>query len=268
MTLPTVSIVTPVYNGARYIRSCLDHVLAERFAGVEHIVVDGGSTDGTIDTVRAFAAQHDHLRLLVNPGQRQSDAMNCGTDAARGDLIAILNVDDFFEPGVLRRAAKCTASLRAPGLIVGNCALRDENLRLVAMFRPRMKLSLRAFLCGYLHPINPSSYLYHRALHYAIGGYRADLDYTMDADFIYRAVEHATEVRRVDEHWGNMVEHGGSKTHQGKVAGLQESRLDELQQEYLRRFPWWERTLIVAVHRAAKAKRRLLKRAARVGSLP
>lgn len=256
MTLPTVSIITPVFNGVRYVQSCLEHVQRERFAGVEHIVVDGGSTDGTIDLVRAFAGQHADLRLMVNPGQRQSDAMNSGTDAARGDFISILNVDDFYEPGALRRAAECAATLRSPGLVVGNCALRDETLRIVTMFRPRSKLSLRAFLCGYMHPINPSSYLYHRALHHAIGGYRPDLDYTMDVDFIYRAVESAAEVRRVDEHWGNMVEHGGSKTRQDKAAGRLKSRLEELQQEYLRRLPWWERSLIVVVRGAARARRR------------
>jgi glycosyltransferase involved in cell wall biosynthesis len=259
MTLPTVSVITPVFNGARHVRACLEHVARERFEGVEHIVVDGGSTDGTVDIARSFARQHPHVRLLVNPGQRQSDAMNCGTDAARGDLIAILNVDDYFEPGALRRAASCAATLRAPGLVVGNCALHDEATGSVRMFRPRMKLSLRAFLCGYMHPINPASYLYHRALHHAIGGYRTDLDYTMDVDFLYRAVERAAEVRRVDEHWGNMVEHGASKTAQDKAAGRRESRLLELQAEYLRRFAWWERALIVAIREGARARRRVLK---------
>jgi glycosyltransferase involved in cell wall biosynthesis len=257
MTLPTVSIVTPVFDGARYMRACLEHVARERFDGVEHIVVDGGSTDGTAGIVRDFAARHGHVRLLVNPGQRQSDAMNCGTDAARGDLIAILNVDDYFEPGALRRAAGAAATLRAPGLVVGNCALHDAASGSVKLFRPRMKLSLRAFLCGYMHPINPASYLYHRALHHEIGGYRADLDYTMDVDFLYRAVEHAAEVRRVDELWGHMVEHDASKTRQDKAAGRRESRLAELQDEYLRRLPWWERAAIVTLRAGAQARRRL-----------
>jgi glycosyltransferase involved in cell wall biosynthesis len=255
-----VSVITPVFNGARYVQACLDNVLQQGIPGLEHIVVDAGSTDGTLEAVRAFAGQHDYVRLIVNPGQRQSEAMNCGTEAARGELIAILNVDDFFEPGALRRALDGAASLRSPGLIVGNCALRDEALRVTKMFRPIMNLSLRALLCGYMHPINPSSYLYHRALHHAVGGYRADLDYTMDVDFIYRSLERAAEVRRVDEHWGNMVEHAASKTVQDREAGRRESRLDELQAEYLGRMPAWERLLIVAVRAGARAKRRLLNR--------
>jgi glycosyltransferase involved in cell wall biosynthesis len=246
-----------VFNGARYIRTCLDNVVAQDVADAEHIVVDGGSTDGTIELVQEFARRHGHVRLLVNPGQRQSDAQNAGTEAARGDFIAILNADDFFEPGALKRALACAVDLRAPGLIVGNCALRDETLRIVKMFVPRRTLSLRALLCGYMHPINPSSYLYHRALHHAIGGYRADLDYTMDVDFLYRALETAAEVRRVDEHWGNMVEHQASKTVQDREAGRRESRLDELQAEYLRRLPWWERAFIVTVRAGARARRRL-----------
>jgi glycosyltransferase involved in cell wall biosynthesis len=251
-----VSVVTPVFNGARYIRACLDNVVAQDVPGVEHIVVDGGSRDGTVEIVRDFARQHPNVQLLVNPGQRQSDAQNAGTDVARGEFIAILNADDYFEPGALRRALQCAATLRAPGLIVGNCALRDEALRLVKMFVPRDPLTLRALLCGYMHPINPSSYLYHRALHHAIGGYRADLDYTMDVDFLYRALEAAAEVRRIDEHWGNMVEHGNSKTVQDREAGRRESRLDELQAEYLRRLPWWERLFVVTVRAGARARRR------------
>ena len=258
-----VSVITPVLNGARYVQTCLDNVLQQEVPGLEHIIVDAGSSDGTLGIIGAFASRHAYVRLLVNPGQRQSDAMNAGTEAARGDFIAILNVDDFFEPGALRRALACAASLRSPGLIVGNCALRDETLRITKMFRPIRRLSLRALLCGYMHPINPSSYLYHRALHHAVGGYRSDLDYTMDADFIYRALEAAAEVRRVDEHWGNMVEHGGSKTVQDREAGRRESRLAELQEEYLRRLPRWERSIIVAVRGAARAKRRLLNRRAR-----
>jgi glycosyltransferase involved in cell wall biosynthesis len=251
-----VSVITPVFNGARHIQACLDNVLQQQVPGLEHIVVDGGSTDGTLDRVRAFARQHAHVQLRVNPGQRQSEAMNEGTQVARGDLIAILNADDFFEPGALRSALAHAATLRAPGLIVGDCALRDETLRIVKMFRPIRRLSVRALLCGYMHPINPSSYLYHRALHEAVGGYRTDLDYTMDVDFIYRALNAAAEVRRVDEHWGNMVEHAASKTVQDRAAGRMESRLADLQREYLRTYPPWQRALIVAVRAGARIRRR------------
>jgi glycosyltransferase involved in cell wall biosynthesis len=259
-----VSVITPVFNGARHIRACLDNVVAQDVAGLEHIVVDGGSTDGTIGIVEDFARRHGYVRLLVNPGQRQSDAQNAGTDVARGDFIAILNADDFFEPGALKRALRCAADLRAPGLIVGNCALRDETLRIDKMFVPREPLTLRALLCGYMHPINPSSYLYHRALHHAIGGYRADLDYTMDVDFLYRALKAAAEVRRVDEHWGNMVEHRDSKTVQDREAGRRERRLEALQAEHLRRLAWWERLFIITVRAGARARRRWRARRAAV----
>jgi glycosyltransferase involved in cell wall biosynthesis len=257
-----VSVITPVFNGARYVQACLDNVLGQQVPGIEHIVVDGGSTDGTIELVRAFAREHPHVQLRVNPGQRQSDAMNEGTQVARGEFIAILNADDFFEPGALRSALAHAATLRAPGLVVGDCALRDDTLRIVKVFRPIRRLSVRALLCGYMHPINPSSYLYHRALHDAIGGYRADLDYTMDVDFIYRALGAAAEVRRVDEHWGNMVEHAASKTVQDRNAGRMAARLDELQAEYLARMPWWERALVVTVRAGARARRRWRQRTA------
>jgi glycosyltransferase involved in cell wall biosynthesis len=90
--LPLVSIVTPVLNGARFLPDCLESVRAQSHAPVEHIVVDGGSTDGTLDILRAAPG----VRLLQGRDRGLYDALRKGFDAARGEVLAYQNADDRY----------------------------------------------------------------------------------------------------------------------------------------------------------------------------
>jgi len=105
MATPTVSIVTPVYNDPR-IRNCLASVREQRGAfDVEHVVVDGGSTDETTEVLDAHAADID--RLLRADDDGIYDAMNRGIDAATGDIVGILNADDRYrDDRVLERVTE------------------------------------------------------------------------------------------------------------------------------------------------------------------
>ena len=96
---PLLSIITPVYNGEKFILGCIESVVAQNCAGVEHIVVDGGSTDRTVQILREKAETHPHLRWISEPDSGQSDALNKGIALARAEYIGILNVDDFYEFG-------------------------------------------------------------------------------------------------------------------------------------------------------------------------
>jgi glycosyltransferase involved in cell wall biosynthesis len=83
--MPTVSIITPVYNGEKFISGCIESVAAQNCAGVEHIIVDGGSSDRTVHIVREKAAAHPHLRWISEPDRGQSDALNKGIGMARAE---------------------------------------------------------------------------------------------------------------------------------------------------------------------------------------
>lgn len=102
--LPTVSIVTPVLNGAQTLARCLDSVAAQGDAVLEHVVVDGGSTDGGLDLVRERASRPGS-RLVWSTGRDRgiADAFNKGVAACRGDWIGILNADDWYEAGIVER---------------------------------------------------------------------------------------------------------------------------------------------------------------------
>lgn len=96
-----LSIVTPTLNGIHTIRETLESVARQQHPDVEHIVMDGGSTDGTLDVVRQFP----HVRLISEKDEGHYHAMNKGIEMATGDAIAILNADDCYCDGVLPKVA-------------------------------------------------------------------------------------------------------------------------------------------------------------------
>lgn len=92
-----ISIITAVYNGKRFIGACLESVAAQTYSGIEHIVVDGGSTDGTLDMLGSRRSQI--ARLASGPDRGVYDAFNKGIRLATGDVIGFLHSDDVYESG-------------------------------------------------------------------------------------------------------------------------------------------------------------------------
>jgi glycosyltransferase involved in cell wall biosynthesis len=92
---PLVSIITVVYNGEKYIEKTIQSVLNQTYDNIEYIIIDGGSTDGTLDIIKKYGHAIDYWVSEKDDGIY--DAMNKGLQVARGDYIAILNADDYYE---------------------------------------------------------------------------------------------------------------------------------------------------------------------------
>jgi glycosyltransferase involved in cell wall biosynthesis len=247
-----ISVITPVYNGERFIESCIQAVINQRSAPtehlIEHLIIDGGSSDRTVAIIQQYAAQYPHIRWVSERDRGQSDAMNKGIAMAKGNIIAMLNVDDYYEPQVLDRVLERFQTLKVPSLLVGNCNVWDDDGSLGGINKPR-KLRFQDLLLGMdinPFPINPSAYFYHKALHQVIGPYGVEEHYAMDIDFLLKAVQHAT-VDYVDETWGNYRRIAGTKTVGDCANGGNQPRLRRVMRTYRQQLPWPQRLRVAVI---------------------
>lgn len=123
---PSISIVTPTYNAIETIRETLASIQSQGIDGLEHVVVDGGSTDGTVELLETEAAA-GKLRFVSEPDDGLSDAFNKGVAMARGDLIGWLNADDVYEPGALAAVAAAFESNPSAEWGFGRCRIMGAD---------------------------------------------------------------------------------------------------------------------------------------------
>jgi len=243
-----LSVITPVFNGIRFIEFCIRNVIEQNCADTEHIIVDGGSTDGTVEIIKQYAAGYSHLRWVSEQDRGQSDAMNKGIGLATGNILGFLNADDYYEPDVLNWMLRRFAELPEPSLLVGNCNMWGDDGKLLGVNKPA-QLQLCKLLTGeesvFPFPINPSAYFYHKSLHNLIGMYNNDDHFSMDIDFILRAVE-STHTIYIDRPFGNFRHIEGTKTFQDILTGKADKRLNELIRTYRNKLGFKERIQLIS----------------------
>ena len=254
-----ISVITPVINGERHIESCLKTVIEQECFDLEHIIIDGVSRDKTLSIIRKYADKHPNIRWVSEKDTGQSNAMNKGISMARGEIIAILNVDDYYEPHTLNRIQEIVKTLKEPGMVVGNCNVWDAEGKLLYVNKPS-KLKLTDLLMGWSinpHPVNPSAYFYHKSLHDIIGPYDEKNHYAMDLDFILKAVKVST-VKYFNETWGNYCFLEGTKTAIDQQRGTAIDRSKELIVNHRKKLPvllQWRVVAVLGFHQALKKAR-------------
>jgi glycosyltransferase involved in cell wall biosynthesis len=125
---PPVSIVTPSYNQAAYIERTIQSVLSQDVDGLEYLVMDGGSTDGTLDILERYTSR---LRWRSGPDGGHSDAVNLGLRASTGPVIGWLNSDDLYAPGAVRAALEFLADRPDVDVVYGDANHVDADDRVV-----------------------------------------------------------------------------------------------------------------------------------------
>lgn len=149
--LPSISVVTPTFNAATTIRETLDSIAAQDYPALDHVVVDGGSTDGTLEILEAEAAA-GRLRFISEPDNGLSDAFNKGVRMATGDFVGWLNADDTYEPGALAAVAAAVTAKPDAEWATGRCKIMggsgEESRLAVTAYKNFLlkRFSLRLYL--------------------------------------------------------------------------------------------------------------------------
>jgi GT2 family glycosyltransferase len=121
---PRISVVTVSYNQCRFLRDCLDSVLAQNYPNLEFIVIDGGSTDGSRELLESYRQHLAHL--VIESDRGQSHALNKGFRLATGELLTWLCSDDLLEPGALEAVARIRSS-QPCDIVVGGCRVINAS---------------------------------------------------------------------------------------------------------------------------------------------
>lgn len=178
-----ISIITVVWNNKETIRDAIDSVLSQTYIDIEYIVVDGLSTDGTIDVVRSYGARITHF--LSESDKGLYDAMNKGIELSTGDVIGILNSDDFYIDEFV--IEKVVSEFRAKGVdsVFGDLVyVKSSDLEHTVRYYDSSKFNPSMFAYGWM-PAHPTVFI-KRNIYEKYGVFRTDLKVAADFDILAR----------------------------------------------------------------------------------
>src|SRR5690606_1321872 len=181
----TVSVVMPVFNRADLVGTALESLCAQTYREFEVVVVDDGSTDNTCEIVRSF--DDARIRLLVTGADRgQPAARKTGVTAARGEIVAYLDSDNWVDPEWLETLVGAFALLPD-----ADAVYTAQTVYYGASSKPSMVRfgPLNRALLQHRNYIDMGAFAHRRAVHAAVGGFNEDLKRGVDWDFILRIVE-------------------------------------------------------------------------------
>jgi glycosyltransferase involved in cell wall biosynthesis len=177
---PRITVVTPSFNQARFITDTIESVLSQDYPRLDYVVMDGGSTDGTVDILRRYG---DRLRWVSEADRGQADAVNKGVAAASGEIIGWLNSDDTYAPGALRTIGRVFRARADLDVLYGDAdhVLADGVRHSPYPTAPfdYERLAESCFIC------QPAAF-FRREAFQAVGGLDVALHFCMDYDLWIR----------------------------------------------------------------------------------
>ncbi len=244
---PLLSVVIPSLNQGEFIEQSILSVLGQRIPGVELIVIDGGSTDGSLEVIRKY--ESDLAYWVSERDGGQANAVNKGLRRARGRILAWLNSDDFYLPGALGRVIARFASLGERALLYGTCLQFVESGSVA--WSTRVEPFDVARLRHHDYIVQPASF-WTRALWDEVGALDESLTYTFDWDWFIRAAARCSFTPTFDRLACYRI-HEGHKTGTGSAARFGEvvrvvERYDS---------PDWARAYRAVLRGGERARRRI-----------
>jgi glycosyltransferase involved in cell wall biosynthesis len=210
MHAPSISIITPSYNQGDFIEETVKSVLNQDVERIQHIVVDGGSTDSTIDVL----SRYPHLTWISEPDRGQSHAFNKGLEMATGEVVGWINSDDFYEPDVLAEVVSHFED-ESVQWVVGNCAAYYDSLDYILPYRSP-NVTHQRLLNNPTWVRQPGTF-YRRGILKWAGGLNEQYQMCMDYDLWLRLLKRTTPLM-VDRTYSYFRIHADQKTTAGNLS--------------------------------------------------
>jgi glycosyltransferase involved in cell wall biosynthesis len=204
---PSFSIITPVLNGGKHLEQAIRSVIGQAWENKEYIIIDGGSTDNSLDIIRKYESHIDFWKSERDEGI--FDAMNKGIEKASGDFIGILNADDWYEPDILSQFGdRIGSQLKGQGnqVFFFDYYVIDEVLS--KELKTEKKSSLK-FMTGM--SICHQAMFIHRSVYETVGRYNTSYSLAADYDLFLRMIEAGVDFHKV-EVFGVNFRKGGQST--------------------------------------------------------
>jgi len=216
--LPKITVITPSYNQAQYLETTIRSVLDQDYPNLEYIVIDGGSTDGSVEIIKRYAERIAYW--VSEPDHGQSHAINKGIQKATGEWIGWQNSDDIYYPNAFKIIAQKITQCPSMDLITGDINLIDENGEIIRDMR-YVKPTYQSVLAEGMVLTNQAAF-WKRSLHQRLVCLNEGLHYAFDYEWFLRAFSEPIRATHVSEIIGALRCHDNTKTSQYQQKFIEE----------------------------------------------
>jgi len=232
---PKISIITPTLNQAEYLENIIISVLSQDYPNLEYIVIDGGSTDGSVDIINKY---RDRITYSVSePDRGQAHAINKGLAVSTGKILAFINSDDYYLAGAFRRAAEEYVNGNFD-VISGRCNIVNEKGKIMRVLQGgchRLE-DFMDFMYYAKHPITQPELFFSRSIFEKAGFFREDIYFAFDYEYWLRLAVNGASFSYPDQAFSCFRVHEKQKTFDNDVRINRDHVM--IIQEYLNKYPW------------------------------
>jgi glycosyltransferase involved in cell wall biosynthesis len=226
--LPKISVVTPCFNSKVTIRETIESVRTQDYRNVEHVVMDGGSTDGTLDILR----EYPHLIWISEKDEGHYHAMDKGIRKATGDVFAILNADDCYRPGVLTQVAAAFAKHPQWDGLAGDMVFVDGGGQEIFR-REEAFVDPQIIRFGFANVANHQAMFLKRAVYLWLGPYRhREFKNCCDIEYLYRLIKAGCKLGHINTLIVNYRYHDHGQSADLRVRANMAVESARIRQEY------------------------------------